>query len=93
MELDVVIFFHENKDYSAKPKELLLVSERCQDIEMFSTGLAPYGGSPPVTDDFTSQRVSDVEASYFVCCWPEHAVEQTVKLQVIWATMTFISTA
>ena len=32
---------------------------------------------------FPSLRVSDIELSYVLYCWPEQSVEQTVELPVI----------
>ena len=40
----------------------------------------------PVTDRFPIQRSSYAESWYFICCFPSHAVEQTVKLSVVWDT-------
>ena len=43
-------------------------------------------GNPPVTGGFPSQRASNVDLWYFLCCQPEQSVEQTAEWLVIWDT-------
>ena len=54
------------------------------DIETLSALLALCVGNPPVTGGFPSQRASNVELWYFLCCYPECTVEQSVWLPVLW---------
>ena len=43
--------------------------------------LVLWDGNPDVVVGFPSQRASDVELCFLLCCTPEQAVEQTVKLR------------
>ena len=36
---------------------------------------------------FPSQRASNMELWWLLCCWPEQIVGQTIKLDVIWGTI------
>ena len=38
-------------------------------------------GNPPVTGGFPSQRASNPELWWFLCCYPEYVVEQTIELK------------
>ena len=45
---------------------------------------------PSITDGFPTQRVSNAESWYSLCCWPGQIVAQTVGLSVIWDTLTLM---
>ena len=57
-------------------------------VETLTALLALCEGNPPVTTGgFPSQRASNVDLWYFLCCKPEQAVEQTVITQdITWAS-------
>ena len=49
------------------------------EIQKF-TLLSLCKGNPQVMGGFHSQRTSNANFLYFLCCYPEHLAEQTVEL-------------
>ena len=60
------------------------------DMEMLSTLLALCVWNPLVTGGFRSQGTCNMDLWCFLWCQPERAVEQTIKLPVIWEAMTLM---
>ena len=61
----------------------------CHAMEKFSELLCLCEQKQPVTGEFPSQRISNVELWCFLWCWHEQAVEQTLEFPVIWEAMVY----
>ena len=69
---------------------LCKIASRLLYMEIFSASLALCERNALISGGLFSKRASNVELWNFLCCQLKQAVEETVKLPVIWDVMTLM---